>query len=135
MRIAVDSSVLWSIFKREPDGPVWLDFFVELSSEHTLVVCEIVVAELAPYFARFEQMQARLLDLDLDFDAIHERTAFAAGLTFREYRRHGGPRERLLPDFLIAAHGVYQANALAASDLGFLRRYFPRLNLLRPPRR
>lgn len=132
MLVAVDSSILWSILKGEADSSTWLDFFVELSSEHTLTVCEVVIAELAPYFKTLDEMQSRLADLDLDFDAITESTAFAAGLTFREYRKQGGPRDRLLPDFLIAAHSIYQANALAATDLGFMRRYFPSLNLLQP---
>jgi len=132
MLVAVDSSALWSILKGEADGPAWIEFLVELSAEHSLLVCEVVVAELAPYFQNLDEMQARFQDLDLDFDAIRESTAFAAGLTFRGYRKQGGPRERLLPDFLIAAHSVYQANGLAAGDLGFMRRYFPNLNLLQP---
>ena len=132
MVVAVDSSVLWSIFKEESDARVWLNFLVAASSDHALVVCDIVVAELAPYFPSLEAMKARLADLDMDFDPISESTAFSAGLTFREYRRQGGPRQRLLPDFLIAAHGIYQANALAARDLGFMRRYFPNLNLVQP---
>ena len=38
----------------------------------------------------------------------------------------------MIPDFLIAAHAQVQANQLAASDRGYLRRYFPDLALLQP---
>jgi hypothetical protein len=55
-----------------------------------------------------------------------------AGEIFKAYRRAGGPREHLIPDFLIGAHAQVQASQLAASDRGFLRRYFPKLKVIAP---
>jgi hypothetical protein len=46
------------------------------------------------------------------------------------YRRNGGPRLNLIPDFLIAAHASVQADRLAALDRGYIRTYFPSLALL-----
>ncbi len=48
----------------------------------------------------------------------------------KSYRKAGGPREHLVPDFLIAAHAQIQANRLAAVDRGYLRTWFPELELL-----
>lgn len=53
-------------------------------------------------------------------------------MTFRRYRQAGGPRQHLIPDFIIAAHAVTQAGRLAAADRGYLRRWFPGLVLLQP---
>lgn len=55
-----------------------------------------------------------------------------AGKIFRQYRRDGGPREHLVPDFLIGAHARRQADRIAAIDRGYLRRYFPGLKVVRP---
>ena len=40
-------------------------------------------------------------------------------------------REHLVPDFLIGAHAQRQADQIAAIDRGYLRRYFPRLRILK----
>ena len=73
--------------------------------------------------AGFESIQVFL-------DAITPEAAFLAGQTFVRYRRDGGPREHLIPDFIIAAHATVQADRLAAVDRGYLRSYFPGLKIL-----
>jgi hypothetical protein len=41
-------------------------------------------------------------------------------------------REHLIPDFLIGAHALVQADALLSRDRGFYRRYFSKLKILDP---
>ncbi len=55
-----------------------------------------------------------------------------AGKIFRDYRKEGGPRTTILPDFLVAAHAAIQADSLATEDRGYLRAYFPAIQLLSP---
>jgi len=59
-------------------------------------------------------------------------SARLAGRIFRDYRRKGGPREHSIPDFLIGAHAQRQADQIAAIDRVYLRRYFPRLRVIKP---
>ena len=68
--------------------------------------------------------------LAISYDPISPEAAYLAGQTFKSYRKAGGPRELLVPDFLIAAHAQIQANRLAAVDRGYLRTWFPELELL-----
>ena len=70
--------------------------------------------------------------LGVAYSPISLDAARLAGRIFRAYRREGGPREHLVPDFLIGAHAAIQADRIAAIDRGYLRRYFPRLTVLEP---
>ncbi len=132
MKTAVDSSALLAIFNGEEDGPAWLTLLVESRRQGQLVICDVVYAELAPGFASNVDLHDALDKLGIRYESITTAAAWRAGTCFRAYRRSGGPREHLIPDFLIAAHAEVQADCLAAVDRGYLRRYFSKLRVLRP---
>jgi predicted nucleic acid-binding protein len=134
MKTAVDSSVLLAIFNDEPDARNWLKCLIDARREGQLVICDAAYAELAPAFATESDLQETLLKLGVAFEAVTPSSAWKAGVTYRVYRDAGGPRERLIPDFLIAAHASVQADRLAAADRGYLRSYFADLPLLAPSR-
>lgn len=132
MVTAVDSSVLIALDKREPDSEEWFELLLSARSAGQLVVCDVVVAEVSSLFADSRDFIAFLRDLHINFDPVGPEAAIEAGRLFRAYRRTGGPRLHLIPDFLIGAHAVHQADQLAAADRGYLRRHFPRLNVVAP---
>lgn len=133
MRLALDSSVLLTIFNREPGAMDWIEALIEARREGELVLCEVVYAELAPAFASRTELDTALADLGARLVPTEAAAAWLAGRTFKRYREEGGPRRHLIPDFLIAAHAQFQADRLAAKDRGYLRSYFPDLELLTPP--
>jgi predicted nucleic acid-binding protein len=130
MRTAIDSSVLWSIFRGESDAQAWVDLLVAARREGSLLLCDVVFTEIAPFFSSCADLNSRLEVLGIEYDAINPESAFAAGELFKIYRREGGPRTHLIPDFLIGAHALHQAGCLAARDRGYLRRYFPKLEIV-----
>lgn len=130
MRTAVDTSALLSVFNGEVEAEGWMDLLVRARREGQLVVCDVVLAELAPAFPAEEELRLQLDRLGIVFEPITAAAAFHAGQVFRAYRSAGGPRDRLIPDFLIASHASLQADRLMAADRGYLRKYFTRLPLL-----
>jgi predicted nucleic acid-binding protein len=133
MKLAVDSTVLLSIFNKEPSAEEWLEALIDTRRHGRLAICDVVYAELAPAFLSQREFGAVLDKLGIQFDTIHAEAAWLAGQTFKAYRLAGGPREHMVPDFLIAAHARVQADRLAAIDRGYIRKYFPDLPLLRSP--
>lgn len=132
MRTAVDSSVLWCLITREGSAPAWEDVLKRAAGEGELVVCPVVFAELAPAYGGPAVELEDLGRLTIRYDDILPAAAHLAGETYERYRLAGGPREHMVPDFLIGAHASVQADRLAAADRGYMRRYFPSLRLLRP---
>jgi predicted nucleic acid-binding protein len=132
MTTAVDTSVLLAIVKAEPNASRWVDVLAAARSESDLVICDVVAAEYFAVLLDEQKFLQSLEDLGISFDSISLDSAQLAGRIFREYRGEGGPREHLVPDFLIAAHAQKQAHRIAAIDRGYLRRYFPRLRILKP---
>ena len=132
MSVAVDTSALLTIFKRETGYQVWLDQIAERAEEAPLVVCDVVWAEVGGFFTELEDLKANIELLNIRFDPILPASAYHAGRAFRTYRDQGGPRQHLIPDFLIGAHATHQADGLVAVDRGFYRRYFSGLDVITP---
>ena len=132
MNTAVDSSVLFALFNKEDEWEAWNVLLRTALSDGQLLVCPIVFAEVAMGFPSDEVCSQALLSLGMEFSTISPRAAWLAGHTFARYRRRGGPRTHLVPDFLIAAHAATEAGRLAAIDRGYIRRYFADLEVLHP---
>ena len=132
MITAVDTSVLIAIAKGEETGARLLDLLIAAGREGQLHICDVVAAEYACLVREETIFRATITGLDIAYSSIALKTALEAGRLFRRYRDAGGPRERILPDFLVGAHALLQANRLATLDRGYFRRYFPSLVLLQP---
>lgn len=132
MKTAIDTSVLLAIREKEPGHESWEEALREAAEEGSLRICPVVFAELSPGCSSSSQLLGHLEALAIGYDDISAAAAHLAGCIHWKYRKEGGPRTHLVPDFLIAAHAQIQCDRLAAIDRGYLRRYFPRLKLLKP---
>ena len=98
----------------------------------SLVICELVYAELCGHFSNKIDCDLFLKDNEIDVVNLNDHACFLASRIWRQYRRQGGNRTRILPDFLIGAHAQLQASRLISRDSGFYQKLFPKLIILDP---
>ena len=128
MITAVDTNVLLDVFRPNPQhGPQSLARLLAAYDGGAILVCDIVYAELVPFFGDRTLLDAALREVNADLSPIDTSIAYQAGMRWMRYRRAGGPRKRIIADFLIGAHAVAVADAFLTRDRGFYSTYFPEL--------
>jgi predicted nucleic acid-binding protein len=132
--VLVDSNVLLDILVRDPRWGVWSRSTVAaLANESILVINPIIYAEVSVDFARIEDVDESLPPDVFIREPLPYEAGFLAGKCHRDYRRRGGPRASVLPDFYIGAHAAVRGYRLLTRDSTNYRTHFPTLELLVPP--
>ena len=102
------------------------------SAAGSLVICDIVYAELCIHFESQHECDAFLGSIEIRVQALTREAHFVASRVWRTYRQQGGKRTRILADFLIGAHAQKQATRLLSRDRGFYHKLFPLLDVQGP---
>ncbi len=131
--VLVDSNVLIDVMSIDSPWFEWSSTtLAEYAERCVLLLNPIVYAEVSVYFDRVEALDAALPSLTFKRDALPWDAAFLAGKCFLEYRRRGGTRSALLPDFYVGSHAAVKGAALLTRDARRYRSYFPRLEIIAP---
>ena len=130
----VDTNVLLDLVT---DDPVWSDRSLGCLEQAALAgplfINDVVYAETSIRYDRIEDLDAMLVDAGIGLAPTPRPALFLAGKAFRRYRRSGGIRTGVLPDFFIGAHAAIEGWRLLTRDAERYRRYFPRVDLIAPP--
>ena len=133
MITAIDTNILLDVLVPNEDFyEASANALQEAAAEGTLVISDIVYAELCIHFEIQRECDAFLEATEIRVQALTRETHFHASRTWRTYRQQGGKGTRILADFLIGAHAQKQATRLLSRDRGFHYKLFPSLDLHDP---
>lgn len=129
----VDTNVLLDLVTNDE---TWADWSVaqleEASFRGPLVINDVVYAELSVRYERIEDLEAFIEAAGLVLRPLPRSALFLAGKAFIRYRRSGGTRTGVLPDFFIGAQAAVAELPLLTRDVGRYQTYFPTVELIVP---
>lgn len=129
----VDTNVLLDLATDDPRWADWSQRTLETSAlAGQLLINPVIYAEFSIGFSRIETVDAVLKAIGVAPVEIPRPALFLAGKAFATYRRRGGAKTRVLPDFLIGAHAAVADLRLITRDVGRYRTYYPGLKLMTP---
>lgn len=131
--ILVDSNILIDILGRDPEWWEWsLSKVEEAILTGPLLINEVIFAEASIRYSDMRRFEDALLQMDVQVAPTPHAALFLAGKAFVRYRKSGGPRTGVLPDFFIGAHAEVERLPLLTRDPRRYRTYFPNVTLIAP---
>lgn len=104
--------------KAQLRGPVWIN--------------DVVYAEYSIRFDSVADVDDALSAAAIDILPMPRAALFVAGKAAIQYRRAGGTRTGVLPDFFIGAHAAVTGIPLLTRDAARYATYFPTVELIVP---
>jgi predicted nucleic acid-binding protein len=131
--VLADSNVLLDVIT---ENSTWVDWAQDTldawGRRGPLLINPVIYAELAPEYLAIEALDAAVADVGLEFREIPRAALFLAAKAHVLYRRRGGTRVGVLPDFFVGAHAAVLGIPLLTRDPWRVRGYFPSVRLITP---
>jgi hypothetical protein len=133
MAVLVDSNVLLDVMTEDTRWFPWSSAALAAAADvDRVIINAMIYGEVSVRFSRIEDLEDALYQSSVEREAIPYEAAFLAGKVYVAYRRHGGVKRSLLPDFYIGAHAAVAGYRLLTRDTGCYRSYFPNLSIIAP---
>jgi predicted nucleic acid-binding protein len=129
----VDSNILLDLVSKDSNWWQWsLGQLEMLAQAGPLIINDIIYTETSIRYRTIEEVDAMLATAGVTLVPISPAALFRAGKAFVQYRKAGGPRTSVLPDFFIGAHAEVERLPLLTRDARRYRSYFPNVMLIAP---
>jgi predicted nucleic acid-binding protein len=131
--LLVDTNVLVDVLQNDPQWADWSIGQLRAQAQlHELVINPVVYAELSLSFSTFEALDRVVATMELAMREVPRPALFLAGKAYLQYRKRGGGKAQVLPDFFIGAHAAVEGWPLLTRDASRFRTYFPSLEVVAP---
>lgn len=131
--LLVDTNVLVDVLQDDLQWANWsIGQLRAQASIHQLTINPIIYAEISLSFSTLEGLDSAVRALALELREIPRPALFLAAKAFVQYRRRGGSKLQVLPDFFIGAHATVEGWPLLTRDATRFRTYFPTLEVIAP---
>jgi predicted nucleic acid-binding protein len=131
--VLVDTNVILDVVQ---DDPVWAEWsqgqLDNWAVRDEIGINAVIYAELSIAYARIEELEDTIDTAALRILEIPREALFLAGKAFMAYRKRGGTRTGVLPDFFIGAHAAVMELPLLTRETARYRTYFPGVALIAP---
>ena len=131
--LLVDTNVLVDVLQDDPQWANWsIGQMRAQASIHQLTINPVIYAEISLSFATLEALDGVVATLELELREIPRPALFLAAKAYLQYRKRGGSKRQVLPDFFIGAHAAVEGWPLLTRDASRFRTYFPTLQVVSP---
>jgi predicted nucleic acid-binding protein len=131
--LLVDTNILVDVLQDDAEWSEWSIGQLRTQAQvHALAINPVIYAEMSLSFSTLEALEAVVGRMQLELHEVPRPALFLAGKAFAQYRRRGGTKTQVLPDFFIGAHAAIQGWPLLTRDAARYRSYFPGLQVLAP---
>ncbi len=131
--LLVDTNVLVDVLQNDPQWAEWSIAQMRAQAKlHDLAINPVIYAEMSLSFSTLEALDDVVLTMALEVREIPRPALFLAAKAYAQYRRRGGNKGQVLPDFFIGAHAAVEGWPLLTRDASRFRTYFPTLEVMTP---
>lgn len=131
--LLVDTNVLIDMVEGDPRWHEWsVRQMRHQSRVHELAINPVIYAELSLAFDSVRALDSIVEGMGLIVQELPRPALFLAGRAFLRYRREGGSKSNVLPDFFIGAHAAVQGWNILTRDARRYRNYFPTVTVVSP---
>ena len=107
--LLVDTNVLVDVLQNDPQWADWSIAQLRAQSKlHALAINPVIYAEMSLSFSTLEALDDVVLTMALELREVPRPALFLAARAYALYRRRGGSKGQVLPDFFIVSRPTAQ---------------------------
>ena len=131
--LLVDTNVLVDVLQNDPQWADWSIAQLRAQAKlHALAINPVIYSEMSLSFSTLEALDEVVRTMALELREIPRPALFLAARAYLLYRRRGGSKGQVLPDFFIGAHAAVEGWPLLTRDASRFKTYFPTLEVVAP---